>query len=630
VSGIAAIAGSKSLDSERLRLDRILAAMSARGEHPQESRFPAGSVAAVRHEWETAPLSLVSATRTREVAVAADCSLYYRAELVGALRSAGVDVDPDSGGAALLGAAFLAWDDDCARRVEGDFAFVVYDPNRRLLFAARDFCGRRPLFYARVGDDLLVASSVAAILAHPEARRAIDLSVVAASAAGLFALRDETCYLDVKMLPPGHSLTWREGRLNVRAFWVPPPVERRGSVAGMGLEEGAERLRELLVSAVGERLDTTAPTAVWMSGGWDSTGVYGCGNLARQQRGLAKPLRPVSIRYPVDDPGHEDEWIQATADLWGGEPHWLDIADIPLFVDPERRAAERDEPFAHVFENWNRSLAHGSARSGANIALDGVGGDHLFQMSIVYLAELLKSGRLFELRREWSSKGMRGWKDFVRWAVLPLLSRRVDPVLTLLRGGRPVPGYLERPVPSWMREDFLRSHGVLDRERRNTPDATGHGPVAYETLWYLTHPFGGRVLSTVSGIALEEGIEVRSPLMDARLVEFALSRPWAERSYRNETKRLLRYALRGLVPDSVLAPRRYRTGTTSGYLLKALPRWKQILGKTFECPTLAELGIVDAKELSRACSRFYDGRDEDVAVALIFSFQTELWMRARL
>jgi asparagine synthase (glutamine-hydrolysing) len=626
LSGIVAVVGQPAPPADREILERMLAAMATRGSEPGFAAQPGAVLGAARHPWEGPALASLDAPT---LVVAADATLYHTPDLVGRLGSRPPDPSEASGSAGLLARAYARWGESCTSVLEGDWSFVAYEPAAQRLFAARDFCGRRPLFYAVAGRRLVVASSVASILAHPAVPRRLDLGVVAAAAAGLFGLAGESAFEGIRALPPGWSLAWRDGTLRVYPHWTPPPIEKRGEVRGVELGEGADRLRDLIVDAVGERLDPLGPTAVSMSGGWDSTGVFGGGMLARRQRGRNGELRPVSIHYPPGDPGHEDDWIRETAAFWQTEPYWVDVADIPLLDEPERRAADRDEPFAHVFETWNRALARGARATGARVALDGVGGDHLFQVSIVALAELLRTGRWRELRREWRAKRMRGWKSFVRWAVLPLLSPRATGTLAMLRGGRPVPGYLERPVPPWVRPEFLRRHGLLDRERTNTPPRAGHTPVTYETFWYLTHPFGGRILSTVSAIALQEGVELRSPLMDRRIVEFALGRPWRERSAGTETKRLLRQALRGLVPDSVLAPRPHRTGTTSGYLLASLARAEPLFRQTFGESLLAEVGMIDAPTLRTGWADALRTRDENLAVSLVLTLQTELWLRAR-
>ena len=108
---------------------------------------------------------------------------------------------------------------------------------------------------------------------------------------------------------------------------------------------------------------------------------------------------PGSIGEPEGDAGREDELIRDIAARWNAPVHWLDIKDIRFFDDPEKGAAERAEPAAHPFELWHRSLARGTRATNSRVALEGVGGDQLFQVSEVFLADLLRAGRPTELAR---------------------------------------------------------------------------------------------------------------------------------------------------------------------------------------------------------------------------------------
>jgi asparagine synthetase B (glutamine-hydrolysing) len=128
---------------------------------------------------------------------------------------------------------------------------------------------------------------------------------------------------------------------------------------------------------------------------------------------------------------------------------------------------------------------------------------------------------------------------------------------------------------------------------------------------------------------LQEGVELRSPLYDGRIVRFAASRPWNERSWRGETKRTLRRAAAAWLPDDVLAPRASRTGITSGYLERSFRHGNLDFARTYLVePLLAELGMVDASILHSEWARYRRSGGENRAVALLFTLQTEMWLRA--
>ncbi|HEX6533538.1 MAG TPA: asparagine synthase-related protein [Gemmatimonadaceae bacterium] len=592
-------------------------------------------LAVARHEWEMHPDFSGDAlvVEDDDLVVAADASVYYRADLRRALDRRGVAAAGDTPSHLVL-AAYRAWGDDCAARLEGDFAYIVWNRKTRRLCAARDFSGKRTLYYAEPGDTLIVASTISAVVAHPQCPGDFNYTSLAETAGGLFAASHETCYAAVRALPAGWTLARREGgrgHAELRRHWSPPPMRERDDLS---FEEGAEALRELLVRSVMERTVSGGPTSVWLSGGWDSTAVFGAGKEGARRLGEStRELLPVSMSYPPGDPGREDELIQAVADHWGARVHWVNIADVPFFDRPAERAARRDEPFAHPFEMWHRALARGSRAVGSRVALEGVGGDQLFQVSEVFLADLLRAGRWGELAREWREKGMRGtgFRNFFRWAVQPLLPAPALAIARVLRRGRPLVGHLERRPPEWLDAGFVRRHRLEERERAFTPQRRRGTCAAYETEWYLTHPYFPRVFGLASAFALEEGVEIRSPLYDRRVIEFALTRPRWERSSGPETKRLLRAAVRGLLPDVVLAPRPARTGGTGGYFDRSMrERFPALQNEMLSDSVLVRAGIIDAYRFRQLGTSYVKGGSGQLGVNLFFTLQTELWLRARL
>jgi asparagine synthase (glutamine-hydrolysing) len=611
----------------------MLDAMRARGgDRGGELWSGDGAVLAVaRHDWEldadfSGPVLVL---HDDDLVVAADASVYYRDDLRRALRRRGIPIAGDTASHLVL-AAYHAWGDDCAERIEGDFAFVVWNPKTRRVCAARDFSGKRTLYYAEAGDTLIIASMIGGVVAHPRCSSELNFTSLAETAGGLFAASHETCYRDVRSLPAGWTLSRRgSGRAELFRHWS-PKIEERGDLS---FEEGAEELRALLTRSVMERTVSGAPTSVWLSGGWDSPAVFGAGRAGARAEGKGRELLPVSMSYPPGDPGREDELIQAVADHWSVPVHWVDIRDVPFFDHPAERAALRDEPFAHPFELWHRSLARGSRAVGSRVALEGVGGDQLFQVSEVFLADLLRAGRWRELSHEWRDKGLRGtgFRNFFRWAVQPLLPAPALALARVLRRGRPLVGYLERRPPAWLDEGFVRRNRLLERERAFTPQRGRVTCVAYETEWYLTHPYFPRVFGLASSFALEEGVEIRSPLYDRRVIEFACTRPRWERSSGRETKRLLRAAVRGLLPAHVLAPRASRTGVTGGYFDRSMrEHFPALLDEMLHESLLLRAGIIDAEGFRESCGEYLRGGGGQLGVNLFFTLQTELWLRARL
>jgi asparagine synthase (glutamine-hydrolysing) len=475
-----------------------------------------------------------------------------------------------------------------------------------------------------------VASSVRANLRDPDVPRTLDRATVATVAAGLWAHAHDTGYEAIKEIPAGHTLSWRPGQPPVvRASWRPPETI---ALRRRSLDDAAPELRALIEHAVDERLSATGPTAVSLSGGWDSTAVYGAAQSVVRSAPNGRSVHGVSISYPQGDPGREDEFIAEVTAHWNAQPDLIEIGTIPLFVDAESAAGRRDQPFAHAYEHWNRALSRRARAAGAHVILDGVGGDQLFQASDIFLADLFRTGQWVELMRQYRARSgaERSLRDLYRWGVRPALPMGIQRAIARLRGHSVPPHYLERFPSAWFRREFFRAHSIFDRERAARPELPASSFVLAESHAYLRFAFYPRIFSHLQTFAAEEGVEVRSPLLDERVVRFAVSRPWSDRVDGAETKNLLRRAVRGLLPERVLAPRAHRTGTTNAYFLREMRSagWT-IAQRVLPDSRLAALGIIDPVVLREGWEHLLEHDDDELAVRAYFTLQAELWVRAR-
>ena len=615
----------------------MLARMTARGADSSDrwtdGRPRTASLGVSRHGWELAAVEPRGVIHRGALAIIADATLYYRNDLRRLLGEQGTPVPSDGSSAELIVAAYEAFGDGCVHRLEGDFAFVIWDARRARLFAARDFTGRRTMFHAQAGDMLAIASTIGALAAVPGVSRKLSMTTLATAAAGLWQHSPETGYRAIAELGAGHTLTAPvDSPAVIRRYWTPPShiARKREPIAEASLE-----LRALLAKAVDERMSPDGPTAVSLSGGWDSSAVYGAGHLAleRAARGsgtTARSLYPVSISYPEVDPGREDEIIDAITGRFNANSDWIHVNDVGVFPDAGIDAGGRDEPFAHAYEHWNRALSRGARRGGARVILDGTGGDQLFQVSDMFLAELFREGRWVELAHQWRAGGRSGALSFYKTAVRPALPAWViDLIATARRTSKPS-HYLERRPSFWFRMRFLEQHGVLEAERAARPPLTPSNMVLAESQAFLTFPFYTRIMRTLSGFALEEGVELRAPLLDDRVVKFAVARPWSDRVDGAETKLTLRGAMRGVLPDSVLAPRPHRTGVTSAYFLRQLrgpgrPHFEAMLNDS----ALASIGMIDISRMRLAWEHLLRHDDDELGGRLFFTLQADRWYRAR-
>jgi asparagine synthetase B (glutamine-hydrolysing) len=310
----------------------------------------------------------------------------------------------------------------------------------------------------------------------------------------------------------------------------------------------------------------------------------------------------------------------------------VDVKQVAMFPagDGSRRTAH--DSFQQPFQELTRALAGAARAGGARVVLDGHGGDFLFQVSRAYLGDLVARGNVMRAWHEWRAidRGREGARGFIRSAIQPALPGAALRAASVALG-RPVLGPMERPTPPWIEAGFTAAHDIEARQRALGADAQpGRTASERETRFCLTHPFFARVNAAMAEHALEYGVELRSPLLARRVVEFALTRPREERNHAGDQKRLLRAAMRGLLPESVLAPRPRKQGTLATYFAYNMTTaGLAALRRTMPLVALADHGVVNPRAFSKAVERFAaEGPAYPHIEALYCTLQAELWLRA--
>ncbi|MEO6444500.1 MAG: asparagine synthase-related protein [Gemmatimonadaceae bacterium] len=563
--------------------------------------------------------------------VVAHGAIYYRHDLSAALAGAGfAPLAPEASAAEAIVAAIGAWGAQGVSRLEGEFAFIAWDARERRLTAARDHGGSRGLYYTQIGAGLAVATALRTIRRVPGCSAALNVLAIAEDVADIdLAVTSETAYSAIVRVPAGHVVEWQQGQSpDVRRWWEIPVFQRD---SGLPFDEAAAELRQLIADAVRERSDLARGTAVMLSGGYDSSAVYAAGNWALGGEGRDAPLRAVSLSHPEGDPGREDEMIEQIVQRWSGSTHWIPSEEIPAFDDPLDRARLRDDPSSHTYELWNAALAAGCRNAGSRIAMNGNGGDPWFSVSPLFLADLFRRAQFGPFAREWKAVvGRMDWHRLFKVAIQPNLSPVLLRAIAMARGGRPVSDRNARPIPEWLHDDLRRSPELRLRRQLAVPRRRGESLSAAEQAWFLQASFPERTNLLVFEICQREGVELRTPLLDSRVIRFAATRPRWEANSGRQNKRLLRRSMEGLLPAEIVAPRASRTGLPTTYFHRTMHAHLLNARQEFRSGMfLADQGIVSHRKLLGALDDYIEGRDEDLerGVALFSAIQAEWWFR---
>jgi asparagine synthase (glutamine-hydrolysing) len=464
--------------------------------------------------------------------IAAHARIDGRTALLGALERAGEPQPHAASAERLIAAAWRAWGEECVERLVGDFAFVIWEPRRRLLFAARDPFGVRHFYYS-VNDGLLAfANRLPLLLACPGVSREPNEPAIADFLlVGRNSDPHTTSYRDVRCLPPGHALTVSDGDVRSVRFWSPP---LDGEIHYRSVREYADHFDAVFGEAVADRLGGDR-TSILMSGGRDSTAVAA---VARHVG--AEGLRAFTAVYDRLMPDEERRYATLAAAA-------LDLPIEFLPVDGYRPFERWAEP-AHLRPEPTDALPTTAADTDflrhaaayAPVALTGFGADAVLRESASRLAHLAGDLRIAAMLREAAT--------YVRW------HRRL-----------PRPGFRSRhrrsrgiswrpPLPPWLAPDFARRVDAKARWEALLQRPSSAHPLRPEAHAQLDQSGWSRVLAQYAPEVNGVPIDCRHPFFDTRLVAFLLAVPPAQ--WYND-KGFLRILLARTMPAAFL--RRQKT-----------------------------------------------------------------------
>jgi asparagine synthase (glutamine-hydrolysing) len=417
----------------------------------------------------------------------------------------------------VLLAAYGQWGTTCPEHLNGMFAFTVYDPAHRQFFMARDRVGKKPLYYARAGSRLAFASELKGLLELcPGLSRELDPEALAAYLELGYIAGELSVYREVRKLPPAHWATFNlaDGVWELRRYWsLPAPGSSELDEA-----QALDTLEELLDDAVRLRLQSDVPVGVFLSGGLDSSLVAAF--VARQ--------RPELVAYTAafSDPRFDESPHAAKVAQWLGLPHHI----LPVTADDggalEELGRQFDEPFADS-SLLPTFLISRAIRQEVTVALSGDGGDELFAGYQGYAAAVepeplqgwpLPLRRLLGLGHRLLPTGVPG-KNFLRRLPLAPLEQ------FLLRSRS------QEALPPWpLRPSLAAGVAGLDGDRFRRQVLAGMSqqwgdlPLVQQMtrLDFLSY-LPDDILVKVDRASMLTSLEVRSPLLDYRIAEFAFA-----------------------------------------------------------------------------------------------------------
>jgi len=443
--------------------------------------------------------------------------------------------------------AYEEYGEECPKKLNGMFGFAILDLKKQILFLARDRLGIKPLYYYHDSKKFAFGSELKSILQVPNIPREVDLRALDLFLTFEYIPSPYSIFQGIRKLPPGHSLTLKDGRINIREYWDLDFDEK-------DIPEGelCEQLLELFQDAVKIRLMSDVPLGAFLSGGIDSSAI-----VAMMSRVMDRPVKTFSIGFK-EDTYNESHYAQQIANHFNTEHH-VEIIEPNALELAEKLVGFLDEPFGD-FSIFPTYLVSKMARKHVTVSLSGDGGDELFAGYDTYIAN--KAGRAYERLPR-----------LLRNAMHPILSR-IPPTEKkkglINRAKRFVEG-MELPADlehtRWMiflqegEKNKLYSDDLQDTlngsdsfefirnyfNRVNTSD-----PLNRQLYVDIKSYLVDNILVKVDRMSMATSLETRVPFLDHRFVEFSATIPSRLKLQGKNTKYLFKKAMGDVLPPQIL------------------------------------------------------------------------------
>jgi asparagine synthase (glutamine-hydrolysing) len=499
-----------------------------------------------------------------------------RAELEGLGRRFATSSDTE-----VLAGAYAEWGPGCLGRLNGDFAFAVWDRLAQELFLARDRFGARPLYVAELGGDLCFASECKALLRHPAARRELDPAALVEAFTTWAVLPDRSAFAGIRELAPAHYLLAGAGGIREERRWWDLDFSADPVRAGQGEDDLVDELREVLEDATRIRLRADVPVAAYVSGGLDSSAI-----AAFTRRLNRETLYSFGLAFR-DERFDEREHQARIAEALGTTLTQVEV-DAPDIAALFPRAIELwEKPTLRTAPAPLLALSGAVREAGLKVVLTGEAADELFAGYDIFREDTVR----------------RFWARDPESQLRPLLLARLNAFLgrDLGRSGAFLTGFYRRGLTDT--EDPLYSHRIrfanasrllrvlspdvlaaaapagdpLERLVARLPEGfAGFSPLGRAQYLevvtfleaYLLHAQGDRML-------MGNSIEGRFPFLDYRVAELAAALPDRLRLRGLEEKHALRRAVGPLLPREVGERRKvpYRAPIAEVFAGPQAPEW---------------------------------------------------------
>ena len=519
--------------------------------------------------------------------------------------------------------AYIEYGDSFVDRLNGMFAFALWDARRGRLLVGRDRLGIKPLYIAELPGALAFASEAKSLLELPGIDRAIDPAAVASYLQLGYVPAPQSIFRGIRKLPPATVVTAEKGRVVERRYWRVPTQVDRSATEG----EWVDRIRASIERSVRMQMVSDVPLGAFLSGGIDSSAV-----VAFMAKASAMPVKTYAIGFEgsrADAYYNELPYARRVAQLFGTEHREIVVKPDVVSLLP-RLLWHMDEPVSDT-AFITTFLVSEFARRDVTVILSGVGGDELFGGYRRYLGNHYQS--YFARLPSWLRSGAAAIGE-------RLPSDRHSPVLNALRLAK---GFLastdltfEERYGAYVQvfspdaaERLLRVNGAGRYDAMASAFRLAQGDDALNRMMVVDAEtqLPDDLLLLTDKMSMATSLECRVPLLDHELVELAATIPEEIKIRNGRLKHAMKLALADVLPSDILDRKKRGFGTPMGAWLKS--GLKPMLQRMLDAATVRERGLFDPEQVTRLIgdheANRIDGTDQLLAL-----MNLEVWSRIYL
>lgn len=431
----------------------------------------------------------------------------------------------------------------CLEKINGMFAFAVWDNTEEILFLARDRVGKKPVFYSLFDDSIAFCSELSPLLSFSDIDTRLDMSAVQDYFSYQFIPGEKSIYKGIRKLLPGHFIRFSRGNIINKCYWSPPQPEHQTK----NIQQAGDELRSLVDDAVKIRLRSDVPVGAFLSGGIDSSVIVGT------MKKFDANVQTFTVGF--SEKSFDESNVAAATAKYFGTQHHSQKMEITLRSLIEKYFESFGEPYADpsALPTWNLCQY---VSEHVTVALSGDGSDEIFGGYRRYFAAGFVSKVLnlpAWVRTNLIQKVIDNLADDDRYYGASY-KKKIKLFGNMLRRFEETPrDYLPQTFTSSERARLFNDKiGVLNSVNHDTEyNLSGLGRTEKMILTDIHAYLSEDILTKVDRMSMAHSLEVRSPFLDYRIVDFACRLPLKMKLNKNQQKVILREAYRNILPKEI-------------------------------------------------------------------------------